>query len=158
LHNQRHQNRKDRTFAYASPFRIFGGRGILIAGATLLLSAGGSHLYAQYDKVLARGSDSVRTPIGGPASSPLISTEPYDAPDFRPTGLLNDQLPKWLQFGLDERLRFEGYDGGGFIPICHRTCHSEERSDEESGWGKAWIYQPPPRSLAALGMTTLLYD
>ena len=43
---------------------------------------------------------------------------------------------------------------------------SEERSDEESGWGKAWIYQPPPRSLAepalseaeGLGLTLLLYD
>ena len=102
--------------ANASLFRVLGGRSILITGVTLLLSAVASQLYAQYDKVLALGSDSFRTPFGGPASSPLISTEPYDAPDFRPTGLLNDQLPKWLQFGLDERLRFEGYDGGGFKP------------------------------------------
>jgi hypothetical protein len=35
---------------------------------------------------------------------------------------------------------------------------SEERSDEESGWEKAWIHEPPPRFLAALGMTPLLYD
>jgi len=41
-------------------------------------------------------------------------------------------------------------------PAAHED--SEERSDEESGWGKAWIHEPPPRSLAALGMTPLLYD
>jgi len=40
-------------------------------------------------------------------------------------------------------------------PVAHGD--SEERSDEESGWGKAQINQPPPRSLAALGMTPLLY-
>jgi hypothetical protein len=48
-------------------------------------------------------------------------------------------------------------------PTAHED--SEERSDKESGWGKAWIYQPPPRSLAepalsgveGFGMTPLLY-
>ena len=45
-----------------------------------------------------------------------------------------------------------------FIPVCCQTCHSEERSDEESGWGKTQINLPPPRSLAALGMTSLLHD
>jgi protein SCO1 len=52
------------------------------------------------------------------------------------------------------------------IPVCDQTCHSEERSDEESGWGKAQINQSPPRSLAepalsgveGLGMTPLLDD
>jgi len=73
-------------------------------------------LLAQYDKVAALGSDSSLTPIGGPASSPPISNEPYNLPDFRPTGMLNDQLPKWLQFGLDERFRVEGYRGNGFKP------------------------------------------
>jgi len=29
---------------------------------------------------------------------------------------LNDQLPKWLQFGLEERLRWEGDRGNGFKP------------------------------------------
>lgn len=82
----------------------------------LALALGGSPLYAQYDKVAALGSDSSLTMIGGPASSPPISTEPYGLPDLRPVGLLNDQLPKWLQFGLDERLRFEGYSGNGFKP------------------------------------------
>jgi hypothetical protein len=38
-----------------------------------------------------------------------LSTEAYDLGDTRPTGRLNDRLPKWLQFGLDERFRLEGY-------------------------------------------------
>jgi len=73
-------------------------------------------LEAQYDKVAALGSDSSLTPIGGPASSPPISNAPHDLPALRTTGLLNDQLPKWLQFGLDERFRFEGYHGSGVKP------------------------------------------
>ena len=86
-----------------------------VAIAVLLLGA--TTLRAQYDKVAALGSDSLLTPIGGPASAPLIFTGiPYGLPDLRPTGLLNDQLPDWLQFGLDERLRFEGYTGNGFKP------------------------------------------
>ena len=82
----------------------------------LVVTLGGGPLCAQYDKVAALGSDSALTPIGGPASAPPISTEPYDLPDLRPTGMLNDQLPKWLQFGLDERLRFEGSTGTSFKP------------------------------------------
>ncbi|HUJ50416.1 MAG TPA: hypothetical protein VLW25_09455, partial [Bryobacteraceae bacterium] len=50
-------------------------------GLVAVLSGG---LYGQYDKVAALGSDSALTPIGGPASSPLISTGPYDLPDLRP--------------------------------------------------------------------------
>jgi Alginate export len=71
---------------------------------------------AQYDKIAALGSDSALTPIGGPASSPPTSDGPYGLPDLRPTGTLNDQLPRWLQFGLDERFRAEGYSGNGFKP------------------------------------------
>lgn len=84
-------------------------------GVLLLAAGGGTNLFAQYDKVAALGSDSSITPTGGPASSPPVETGvPYDLPDFRPTGLLNDKLPKWLQFGLDERLRFEGTANSGF--------------------------------------------
>src|SRR5579862_9980055 len=82
----------------------------------LALALAAVPLYAQYDKVAALASDSSLTPIGGPASSPPITSGPYDLPDLRPTGKLNDQLPKWLQFGLDERLRLEGYSGSGFKP------------------------------------------
>ena len=81
---------------------------------TLALACG--PVYAQYDKVAALGSDSALTPIGGPASSPPISDGRYGLPDLRPTGELNDHLPKWLQFGLDERFRTEGYSGNGFKP------------------------------------------
>ncbi|MGA2182371.1 MAG: alginate export family protein [Bryobacteraceae bacterium] len=102
--------------AYASLFRIPGGRCLLIAGAALLLTAGGRQLFAQQGKVAAPGSDSSRTPIGGPAGSPLSSAEPFDAPELKPVGQLNDQLPKWIQFGLDERFRFESYSGNGFKP------------------------------------------
>ncbi len=91
-------------------------RGGVAVGALLALCIGAGRSWAQYDKVLALGSDSFRTPIGGPASSPPISTDPYDAPDLRPVGWLNDRLPKWLQLGLDERLRYEGYEGSGFKP------------------------------------------
>ena len=82
-----------------------------ILGVGLLSAAG--RLGAQYDKVAALGSDSALTPIGGPASAPPISLERYDLPDLRPTGELNDQLPKWLQFGLDERLRWEENSASG---------------------------------------------
>ena len=66
-------------------------------------------LHGQYDKVAALGSDSALTPIGGPASSPGLLIGGYDLPDLRPTGKLNDQLPHWIQFGLEERVRFEGF-------------------------------------------------
>ena len=82
----------------------------------MALALAGGPVFAQHDKVAALGSDYSLTPFGGPASSPPISTEPYDLPDLRPTGELNDQLPRWLQFGLDERLRAEGFSGGGFKP------------------------------------------
>src|SRR5208282_4154159 len=94
--------------------RIIESRLAAIVSLALVLGCG--PLFGQYDKVAALGSDSALTPIGGPASSPPISTDPYDLPDLRPTGELNDQLPKWLQFGLDERLRAEGYAGNGFKP------------------------------------------
>jgi hypothetical protein len=83
----------------------------------IAIAFGIAPLWGQYDKVAALGSDSSLTPIGGPASSPLIFTgQPYGLRDLRPTGKLNDHLPKWLQFGLDERFRVEGFSGNGFKP------------------------------------------
>ena len=94
-----------------------GGRwGLSLAALALSLSLGSSPLAAQYDKVAALGSDASLTPIGGPSGSPPVETTPYDLPDLRPTGILNDQLPKWIQFGTEERFRFEGYSGGSFNP------------------------------------------
>src|SRR5271167_5198672 len=63
--------------------------------------------------------------ITGPASNPLSflngpayrttgSTAPYDFPDFAPASLLNQQLPKWISFGWEERFRYEGYHNSGF--------------------------------------------
>lgn len=63
--------------------------------------------------------------ITGPASNPLsflngdayrtfASRSPYLLPDFAPASRLNEQLPRWIVFGVEERLRFEGYHNGGF--------------------------------------------
>jgi len=63
--------------------------------------------------------------ITGPASNPLSflngpayrttgSTAPYDLPDLAPASLLNEQLPPWISFGWEERLRYEGYHDSSF--------------------------------------------
>jgi hypothetical protein len=63
--------------------------------------------------------------ITGPASNPLsflngnayrtfASQSPYVLPDFRPASLLNEQLPHWISFGVEERFRYEGYHDSGF--------------------------------------------
>ena len=63
--------------------------------------------------------------ITGPASNPLSflngpayrtfgQTTPYDLPDLRPMSLLDQQLPGWIWFGWEERLRYEGYHNSGF--------------------------------------------
>lgn len=57
--------------------------------------------------------------ITGPASNPLSflngpayrttgQNTPYDFPDFAPITALDRQLPAWIGFGLEERLRWEG--------------------------------------------------
>ncbi|MBV9267033.1 MAG: alginate export family protein [Acidobacteriaceae bacterium] len=63
--------------------------------------------------------------ITGPASNPLSflngpayrtfgQNTPYDFPDFAPATELNSQLPRWISFGWEERLRDEGYHDSGF--------------------------------------------
>jgi hypothetical protein len=63
--------------------------------------------------------------ITGPASNPLSflngyayrtfsSQSSYLLPDFAPPTRLNEQLPGWIVFGVEERFRFEGYHNGGF--------------------------------------------
>jgi hypothetical protein len=85
--------------------------------------------------LLARAQDDVTTRdaasaygggyITGPASNPLSflngdayrtfsSQSPYLLPDFAPAAWLHDQLPGWIVFGVEERLRFEGYHNGSF--------------------------------------------
>lgn len=60
--------------------------------------------------------DTVLSPLGGYGTAPPPHSGPYDAPDFAPITELNRQLPRWIQFGLEERFRWESYSGGGFKP------------------------------------------
>jgi len=39
-----------------------------------------------------------------------------DASTFSPTDAVNNALPYWLHFGGEERMRLEGFSGGGFRP------------------------------------------
>ena len=63
--------------------------------------------------------------ITGPASNPLSFLNgpafrttgqgtPYDFPDFAPLTALDKQLPSWIGFGLEERLRWEEQYNSGF--------------------------------------------
>jgi len=63
--------------------------------------------------------------ITGPASNPLSflngpayrtfgSNYPYDLPDFAPASALNANLPQWIAFQAEERLRTEEYRDGNF--------------------------------------------
>ena len=63
--------------------------------------------------------------ITGPASNPLSflngpayrtfgSSAGYDLPDIHPTASLDEKLPRWIDFGSEDRFRFEGYRNGSF--------------------------------------------
>lgn len=52
--------------------------------------------------------------VNGPAYRTFGSAAPYDFRDFAPASLLNRQLPHWISFGWEERLRYEGYQNSGF--------------------------------------------
>jgi hypothetical protein len=94
----------------------------------VLLAASSFQCAAQDNATTQNGSSGLNGAwINGPASNPLSflngpvarttsSNDPYLLPDFRPVSQLNGELPRWLQFGLEERLRFEGYSNGGFKP------------------------------------------
>ena len=94
---------------------------------TLLLGALAAARIAAQDDVTTRNAASAYGGgyITGPASNPLsflngpayrtfASTAPYDLPDFKPASLLDERLPDWIQFGVEERLRYEGYHDSGF--------------------------------------------
>jgi hypothetical protein len=100
-------------------------RGIIL-GLSALLTASVVPAYAQ-DDVTTRNAASVYGGafITGPASNPLsflngdayrtfASSSPYLMPDFRPASVLDERLPDWISFGLEERLRYEGYHNSGF--------------------------------------------
>jgi Alginate export len=85
-------------------------------------------LMAQDDVTTRNGSSGYNGAwITGPASNPLSflngpayrtfgQTTPYYLPDFAPMSQLDEQLPGWIQFGWEERLRYEGYHDGSFRP------------------------------------------
>src|ERR1700722_7336024 len=91
----------------------------LMVSALLLLSASIFPAFAQDDVTTQNGSSGYRGAwITGPASNPLSflngpafrttgQSTPYDLPDFAPLIALDNQLPPWLGFGLEERLRWE---------------------------------------------------
>ena len=47
--------------------------------------------------------------LNGPAYRTFGSQAPYDFPDLRPMGRIDEALPHWLRFGAEERFRFEGH-------------------------------------------------
>ena len=61
-------------------------------------------------------ADTVLSPLGGYGTAPPPDTGPYDVPDFAPITELNRHLPRWIQFGLEERFRWEMPSGSGFNP------------------------------------------
>ncbi len=100
---------------------------MLITGMVLIGLVSRTFPLAAQDDVSTRNGSSAYGGgfITGPASNPLSllngpayrtfgSKAPYDLPDFRPAYILNEKLPFWIWFGLEERLRLEGYQDGGF--------------------------------------------
>ncbi len=108
-----------RRFQYV--IRIAFGIGVL-----LLLVGGTFPMMAQDDITTRNGSSGYAGGwITGPASNPLSflngpayrtfgQATPYDLPDFAPATLLDKQLPNWISFGWEERLRYEGYHNNSF--------------------------------------------
>jgi len=95
-------------------------RGPILAASLLLLGAlGALPAAAQDDVTTQRGSNGYNGGwITGPASNPLsflngpayrttAQKTPYDFADFAPMTALDEQLPPWISFGLEERLRWE---------------------------------------------------
>jgi Alginate export len=87
----------------------------------VLLGALAAHPAAAQDDITTQNASSGYDGswITGPASNPLSflngpafrttgSSAPYDFPDFAPMTALDNQLPAWIGFGLEERMRWEG--------------------------------------------------
>jgi len=102
-------------------------KGIML-GHAALLAAAAIPVRAQDDLTTRNAASAYGGGfITGPASNPLsflngdayrtfASSSAYLIPDFDPASRLNELLPRWISFGLEERLRFEGYDNSGFKP------------------------------------------
>ncbi|HEY3826499.1 MAG TPA: alginate export family protein [Bryobacteraceae bacterium] len=109
-------------------FQKYRGQWVFSCCAALVMLSGTFPASAQ-DDVTTKSAASAYSGgyITGPASNPLSflngpayrtsgSTAPYDLPDLAPASLLNQQLPRWIWFGWEERLRDEGYHNSGFKP------------------------------------------
>jgi hypothetical protein len=93
----------------------------------LILGAFGTFpAWAQDDVTTQNGSSGFGGGwITGPASNPLSflngpafrttgQNTPYDFPDFAPMTALDQMLPSWISFGLEERFRAEGMENQSF--------------------------------------------
>src|ERR1700735_1876080 len=91
----------------------------LLATLLLIIGLGTIPALAQDDVTTQNGSSGYGGAwITGPASNPLSflngpafrttgTNAPYDFPEFAPMTALDKQLPSWIGFGLEERLRWE---------------------------------------------------
>src|SRR5271170_1556196 len=98
----------------------------LMASAFFLVSASIFPVFAQDDVTTQNGTSGYNGAfITGPASNPLSflngpafrttgQTTPYDFPDFAPMSKLDEGLPSWIGFGLEERFRAEGMENQSF--------------------------------------------
>ena len=99
-----------------------------MASLVLLGAFGALPAAAQDDATTQNGSSGYNGGwITGPASNPLSflngpafrttgEKTPYDFPDFAPMSALDHMLPRWIGFGLEERLRWEDTINGSFKP------------------------------------------
>src|ERR1700729_777152 len=107
--------------------QILPQRGRTLMASLLVLGAFGAlPAAAQDDATTQNGASGYNgSYITGPASNPLSflngpafrttgQKTPYDFPDFAPMTALDKQLPSWIGFGLEERLRWEETFNAGF--------------------------------------------
>src|SRR3984885_4010266 len=102
-------------------------RGRTLMASLLILGAFGVIPAAAQDDVTTQNGSSGYGGawVTGPASNPLSflngpafrttgQNTPYDLPDFAPLSKLDEGLPSWIGFGLEERLRWEETYNAGF--------------------------------------------
>ncbi len=124
-------------------------------------------ILAQDDVTTRNGSSGYNGAfITGPASNPLSflngpafrttgQTASYDFPDFAPMSRLDEELPSWIGFGLEERLRWEGMENQGFKLIDDNYLLNRWRllmQIKPTSWlrfvgqmqdARAWYQMPP---------------
>ncbi len=139
-----------------------------MASFLLLGALGAFPAAAQDDATTQNGSSAYGGAfITGPASNPLSflngpafrttgQNTPYDLPDFAPMSNLDEGLPSWIGFGLEERLRAEGMENQSF------KLHDDDNyllnrwrflmQIKPTSWlrivgqmqdARAWLQQPP---------------